>query len=90
MCASLRKIISLCDYSGSWSAPYEQAGYEVKRIDLQNGGYDVRLLMREKDVHGILLAPPCTCFASSGAWVKRSKEDMLEALSVVDTCIRIA
>ena len=38
----------MCDFSGSWSAPYEQAGYEVKRIDLQNGGGDVRLLMREK------------------------------------------
>lgn len=51
------KILSLCDYSGSWSAPYERAGYEVKRFDLQNGGNDVRLLMREKDVHGILAAP---------------------------------
>ena len=31
------KILSLCDYSGSWSAPHERAGYEVKRIDLQKG-----------------------------------------------------
>ena len=90
MSDKLRKIISLCDYSGTWSAPYELAGYEVKRIDLQKDGKDVRLLMREEDVHGILAAPPCTCFASSGAWVKRSNEDMLEALSVVDACIRIA
>ena len=57
---------------------------------MQNGGQDVRLLQREKDVHGILAAPPCTCFASSGAWVKRSKMEMVEALSVVDACIRLA
>lgn len=41
-------------------------------------------------MHGILAAPPCTCFASSGIWVKRSDADMVEALSVVDTCIRFA
>ena len=46
-------------------------------------------MQREPDVHGILAAPPCTCFASSGAWVKRSNGDMLEALSVVDACIRL-
>lgn len=50
----------------------------------------MRLLQREKDVHGILAAPPCTCFASSGARWERTDTDMIEALSVVDACIRIA
>ena len=85
----MRKILSLCDYSGEWSRPYREAGYEVIQVDLQRDGRDVRLLQREKDAHGILAASPCTCFASSGAWVKRSDEDMIDALSVVDACIRI-
>lgn len=62
----------------------------LSRSICNGGGYDVRLLQREEDIHGILAAPPCTCFASSGAWVKRSNEDMIQALSVVDACIRIA
>lgn len=67
------KILSLCDYSGSWSKPYRDAGYDVIQVDLQHGNRDVRLLQHEDDVHGILAAPPCTCFASSGAWVMRTK-----------------
>ncbi len=35
-------VLSLCDYSGAWSAPYAEAGYDVVRIDLQHGK-DVRL-----------------------------------------------
>ena len=86
----MKKILSLCDYSGSWSDPYREAGYKVIQIDFQLDGSDVRLLQRERNVHGILAAPPCTCFASSGAWVKRSEREMLEALSVVDACVRLA
>ena len=41
-------------------------------------------------VHGILAAPPCTYFANSGARWKRSREQMIEALSVADACMRIA
>lgn len=54
----MRKILSLCDYSGAWSKPYADAGYEVVQVDLQHGSNDVRLLCREDDVHGILSAPP--------------------------------
>lgn len=32
------KILSLCDYSGSLSQPYQDAGYDVIRIDLQREG----------------------------------------------------
>jgi hypothetical protein len=31
-------VISLCDYSGVWSEPYRNAGYEVYQIDLKLGG----------------------------------------------------
>lgn len=55
----MKKIISLCDFSGAWSQPYVDAGeYEVIRIDLQRDGRDVRLLERMDGVHGILAAPP--------------------------------
>jgi hypothetical protein len=83
-------VVSLCDYSGAWSRPYEEAGYEVVRFDLQHG-QDVRLLpAMGRPVHGVLAAPPCTHFASSGArwWKSKGEPAVLEGLSVVDACIR--
>ena len=35
-------VLSLCDASGVWSQPYVDAGYDVRRVDLENGA-DVRL-----------------------------------------------
>jgi len=81
-------ILSLCDYSGIWSRPYEEAGYLVIRVDLKHG-HDVRLMEFPKQrIHGVIMAPPCTVFASSGARWERSREDMIEGLSVVDACLR--
>lgn len=62
-------IVSLFDYSGSWSAPYKAAGYCVYQLDLKRGD-DLRVVRPaaiDCRVHGILMAPPCTDFASSGA-----------------------
>jgi hypothetical protein len=60
-------ILSLCDRTGNWSRPYEEDGYDVIRVDLEDG-QDVRLLeLPNRPVHGILAAPPCTVFAGSGA-----------------------
>lgn len=50
-------ILSLCDLAGTWSQPYVDAGYDVRRVDLQ-AGVDVRLLCHQGPVHGILAAPP--------------------------------
>lgn len=82
-------ILDLCSGSGAWSKPYKQAGYNVVCVDLPD---DVRLLQfTDADkIHGILAAPPCTCFASSGARWKRTDKQMLEAISIVDACVRIA
>ncbi len=41
-------------------------------------------------VHGILMAPVCTVFSGSGALRKRSDADIVEGLSLVDACIRLA
>lgn len=82
-----RLILDLCAGSGAWSAPYVDAGYLVLRVDLPE---DVRLYHHAAHrVHGILAAPPCRVFAASGARWQRTQAEMLEALSVVDACLRM-
>lgn len=83
-----RIILSLCDYSGVWSKPYQDAGYKVIRVDLKLG-QDLRLLRHPGRVWGVLAAPPCTVFSLAGNRWKRSDSDLLEALSVVDACLRL-
>jgi hypothetical protein len=85
-------VLSLFDHSGNWSRPYEEAGYQVRRFDLQDG-HDVRLIKSGDmgPVHGILAAPPCTKFSRAGArwWDRVTDEEMLEAISTVDAVFRI-
>lgn len=85
-------ILSLCDYSGNWPKFYREAGYDVRCVDIKTSG-DVRLyLYSNVSVYGILCAPPCTAFAGSGAqyWDAKDKDGRtLEALSIVDACLRM-
>ncbi len=83
-----RVILDLCGGSGSWSAPYREAEYPVCLVSLPT---DVRLwsFYKDLDVHGILAAPPCTVFANSGARWERTEEEIRDALSIVDACLRI-
>lgn len=84
-------VLSLCDRTGTWSAPYRNAGYDVRQIDIANGD-DVRLFEAlPYPVRGVLAAPPCTHLASSGArwWGEKGEQALLEAMAVVDACIRI-
>lgn len=85
----MKTILDLCGGTGSWSWPYNQAGYDVRVLSLP---VDVRLVER-KDLpakaHGILCAPPCTVFSAAGARWKRSEEEMLKGISVMDACLRI-
>jgi len=88
-----KTILSLFDYSGIWCQPYREAGYHVIQVDIKHG-LDVRLLTLEQipqPVHGILAAPPCTEFASSGArwWKDKEHTALLEGLSLVDATLRI-
>jgi len=80
-------ILDLCGGTGAWSKPYADAGYDVRNITLPE--CDVRLYEPPENVYGILAAPPCTCFAISGARWKRTDAEMIEALSIVDACLRI-
>lgn len=86
-------VLDLCGGTGSWSRPYREAGYEVQTIDPLADGRDVRLVeyIRPGVVRGVLAAPPCTHFASSGArwWADKGDGPLLEGLSVVDACLRI-
>jgi hypothetical protein len=46
-------ILSLCDRTGNWSRPYEEDGYDVIRVDLEDG-QDVRLFdLPKRPVHGM-------------------------------------
>ena len=82
-------ILSLCDYTGNWPRYYKEAGYDVRLVDLKHG-CDVRLMkIPVKSVYGILAAPICTVFASSGARWPRSDDDYREGLSLVDACLRL-
>lgn len=80
-------ILDLCGGSGSWSRPYVEAGYDVRLVTLPD---DVRLLrLPAGPIRGVLAAPPCTVFATSGNRWHRTAEDIREGLSVVDACLRI-
>lgn len=85
-----RTILSLCDYSGNWSEPYKNAGYNVIKIDLKFGD-DVRLLKFQENIYGVLAAPPCDDFSSAGAqyWGQKGDKALLNSLSIVDSCMRI-
>lgn len=91
-------ILDLCGGTGSWSRPYRELGYEVLIVDPGSdvpGAIleDVRLWAppRGLKVQGVLAAPPCTHLSGSGArwWADKGVDALLDALSVVDACLRI-
>ena len=80
-----RLIVDLCSGSGSWSEPYKQAGYRVRRFTLPH--YDVRELPAfDEPVWGVLAAPPCTEFSLA----KNGRErDFRAGLETVSACLRL-
>lgn len=85
----MKRILSLCDFSGVMSDAYRSRGYEVVQIDLQLG-QDVRLLKWDGKFHGVICQPPCTHFSRAGAWKweEKGEEALLEGLAIVDACLR--
>lgn len=87
-------ILSLFDYSGNWPSYYKQAGYDVYQVDVKHD-IDILELTRQDlpdQVHGILAAPPCTDFASSGAqyWKQKDLDGRTQAsLALVDKTLEI-
>lgn len=72
----MKTLISLFDYTGNWSRPYKEAGWNVIRHDIKLGQdifSDTVPAAVEDSVEfgpyadGIIAALPCTDFAGSGA-----------------------
>lgn len=83
-------ILDLCGGTGAWSKPYKENGYKVLIVTLPKN--DVRWTQYIDNVYGILAAPPCTHFSSSGAqyWKKKDLDGRtLDGISIVDACMRI-
>lgn len=77
---SYKIVLSLFDHTGNWSRPWEEAGYQVLRFDIQDdpvtgdvNAFDVAFFadyfgdFDGLEVYAILAACPCTEFALSGA-----------------------
>jgi hypothetical protein len=75
-----RVVLSLFDLTGKWSQPWEEAGYQVYRFDIQDDPEvgDINNFSTEffndwfgdfdgMDIYAVLAACPCTDFAVSGA-----------------------
>lgn len=71
----IHSLLSLFDYSGQWSKPYMDAGWDVVQMDIKRG-QDVMQFDYKKYKHfyGILAAPPCTDFSNSGAQYWNQKD----------------
>jgi len=82
-------ILEPCGGSGAWGKPYRENGYDVRNITLPE--YDVRTYVPPASVYGVLAAPPCTHLAGCGArwWKQKGEEALLEALAIVDACMRM-
>jgi hypothetical protein len=77
-------VLDLCAGSGSWSQPYADAGYDVRRVTLPE--LDVRTYVPPEDVWGIVAAPPCNEFslAKNGA-----PRNFAAGMECVNACLRI-
>lgn len=77
-------ILDLCGGTGSWSRPYQEAGYDVRLITLPE--YDVLTYEPPEGVYGILAAPPCTEFRVAKGSQPRNFEGGME---VVAACLHV-
>lgn len=79
MGAECRWSLSLFDLSGEWARPWEEAGYQVYRFDIQDdpevgdvNGFSTSFFIdcfadfEGMDIYAVLAACPCTDFSSSG------------------------
>jgi len=91
-------ILSIFDRTGNWARPWIEAGYPVMLWDLKYEGdvLDLKEFGRwirgyEQYVHGMLFAPPCTEFSSSGArwWADKDQnypERLAKAVELAEMC----
>lgn len=80
-------ILDLCAGSGSWSAPYVEAGYTVFRVTLPE--LDVRTFIPPRNVWGVLAAPPCDQFSIARNGHPQRARDYVRGMACVNACLRI-
>lgn len=85
-----RIILDLCGGTGSWSKPYEDAGYIIKNIT--HPIYDVfdyeEYYTFIDNVYGIFAAPTCTHF-SLARTTGKTPRDLEGSMTLVDRCLEI-
>lgn len=96
----MKRLLSLFDYSGQWSQPFADAGWDVICWDLKlDEMMDIHFLNSAEttleqfeDVDGILCAIPCTEFAASGSRWWKAKDlrgDTEKALAIAHQALKI-
>lgn len=80
-------ILDLCGGTGSWSAPYRKAGYDVRLVTLPQN--DVRTYEPPENVYGILAAPPCTEFSIAKCNPKSALRDLKGGTEIMKACLEI-
>ena len=79
-------ILDLCGGTGSWSRPYQEAGYDVRVITLPK--QDVLTYQPPAyPVYGILAAPPCDQFSIAKTTGK--PRNFKKGMEIVFACLRI-
>jgi len=79
-------ILDLCGGTGSWSHPYQDAGYDVRLVTLPDN--DVLTYEPPTGVYGILAAPPCTEFSIAKNGSHRHR-DLELGMETVRACLEI-
>lgn len=80
-------VLDLCGGTGSWSRPYQLAGYDVRIITLPEN--DVRYYTPPSNVYGILAAPPCTEFSVLNCKAEPRERNFTAGLEIVNACLKI-
>lgn len=74
----VKRLLSLFDYSGNWSEPYKNAGWEVTQIDIKLNDniliWNYRQFPRNY-FNGILATVPCTDFSKAGVSFWKNKDE---------------
>lgn len=100
-----KMLLSLCDFSGAWSAPYLALGWTVFRVDLgypvgesraDDGAWLVGCDITRMDFpwlpYAVLAAPPCTCFCRPAArhWFRQDfTGQTARDAAVMRACLRL-
>ena len=79
-------ILDLAGGTGSWSAPYKDAGYDVRLITLPE--FNVFAYEPPPNVYGILAAPTCTHFSLCRTNAKKPR-DLENSMELVKRCLEI-